>query len=255
MNNLEVLLAEAFSDSTLRVQFYTLLMNSEVFVVYIEADSDIIDGKLKKGQKVTLATLKRKDGTNVIPFFTSEEAMRKVVQGEVKYIKMNCSELFGMIKGGEAVLNPFLENTKEFSAGEITALVEGYEMSEQPINMEQTEESEIRETREMISQHEKMPEKLIDQIKRYFAGEKRVKKSYIAVYDNPVLERDLKTLIIVDCSGGYEEIKQEIIKCAQESNDSGYNVEVLKHAEGNNLCEIVENRYSPFYMKKFLGIF
>lgn len=246
MNNLEVLLSEAFTDTTLRVQFYSLLMESNVFVVYHSSDTEIIDGTLKKGQKVTLAGLKRSDGENVIPFFTSEEAMKRVITTEVKYLKINGKEFLDMIKGSEAVLNPFLENAKEFSVGEINALLEGFEPQE--IHEQQP-------VREMISQHEKNPDKLIDSLKGYFSTDKRIKKGYIALYDNTVLEKDLKTLIIVECSGGYEEIKKEIIDYSNKNNDSGYTIEVMKYESGKNLCEIVENRYSPFYIKKFLGIF
>lgn len=248
MNNLEALLNAAFSDPTLRVSFYSMLLESDVCVVYQSSESEITDGVLKKGQKITLTALSRKDGTKVIPFFTSDEVMKRVIKEEVKYIKINCREFFDMIKGSDAVINPFLENAKEFSAGEIEALLNGFED-----NGVETEEQ--TETRDILSQHEKEPRKLIEAIKGYMTSDKRVKKGYIAVYDNPVLKKELKTLIIVQCTGGFDEIKKEIAAIGEKENDSGYPIEILKYDEGNSLCEIADNRYSPFYIKKFLGLF
>ena len=261
MNNLEALLFEAFTDPSLRVQFYTLLMNSEVFVVYMDSDSEIVDMRLKRGQSITLATLKKKDGRDIIPFFASEETLKKVVKGEAKYIIMNCKDFFEMIKGGEAVLNPLTTTSKEFSSGEIIALIDSVETVEKEEEVsennlvEEIDGSRETPAREMISLHDSEPVKLIDGLKGYFSSEKRIKKGYIVVYDNPVLKKELKTLILINCTGGYEEIKQEILANAEKYNDSPYAVEVMKIEEGNYICEIVENRYSPFYMKKFLGIF
>ncbi|MFW8159971.1 SseB family protein, partial [Klebsiella pneumoniae] len=59
------------------------------------------------------------DGTSVIPFFTSLEALQQAVEDEQAFVMMPARTLMAMTLGESLFLNPKLPSGKEFTPREI----------------------------------------------------------------------------------------------------------------------------------------
>ncbi len=74
-----------------------------------------------------------KDGTSVIPFFTSLEALQQAVEDEQAFVVMPVCTLFEMTLGETLFLNAKLPTGKEFMPREISLLIgERGKSAEQP---------------------------------------------------------------------------------------------------------------------------
>ena len=59
----------------------------------------------------------KEDGTSVIPFFTSLEALQQAVEDEQAFVMMPARTLMAMTLGESLFLNPKLPSGKEFTRG------------------------------------------------------------------------------------------------------------------------------------------
>ncbi len=79
--------------------------------------------QLDASTPVDLPHWEKEDGSSVIPFFTSEQAMSEAINDEQPYVRLPVRTLFEMTRGETLFLNPKLPTGKEFSAAEISHLL------------------------------------------------------------------------------------------------------------------------------------
>ena len=129
MNELEILLGQAMQEPELRIKFYEILINSDIFVISDKAAFDIKDNLAPYGSEINIATWAKSDEnkTPIVPFFSSVECLRKAIDGEATYMQLSCIDFFKIISGTSCVLNPFSEVYKEFSVKEMQILIDSYE--------------------------------------------------------------------------------------------------------------------------------
>lgn len=123
-SNLELLLQLAFADPARRQEFYQALLGATIHVIGNTENPDGDQGKYEAGDKITVVTWKTEDGTPIIPFFSSVEALRLCIDQEVRYMSFPARGFFEMIRGTRLVLNPRSEFSKEFAVAEIEALLQ-----------------------------------------------------------------------------------------------------------------------------------
>src|SRR5688572_25903419 len=103
---LERALERAANDPASRPEFYRALMASDVFVI---GRSDAITGQralIPAGAKMGIVHWEKPDGTPVVPFFTSLEALRRSLKEESDFMALPARGFFEMVKGKTLVLNP-----------------------------------------------------------------------------------------------------------------------------------------------------
>ncbi|MQJ11589.1 enhanced serine sensitivity protein SseB, partial [Escherichia coli] len=115
----------------------------------------------------------KEDGTTVIPFFTSLEALQQAVEDEQAFVVMPARTLFEMTLGETLFLNAKLPTGKEFMPREISLLLaeEGSPLSTQ----------EVLEGGEslILSEVAEPPSQMIDSLTTLFKTIKPVKRAFL----------------------------------------------------------------------------
>ena len=130
-NELETLLEQAATEPAHRPAFFRTLLESTVWVPGTAAD----DQQVVDDSALELRHWEKDDGTSVIPFFTSLEALQQAVTTEQAFVAMPVRTLFEMTLGETLFLNAKLPTGKEFTPREISHLIgeEGNPLSTQEV--------------------------------------------------------------------------------------------------------------------------
>lgn len=122
--DLEAKILEANNDDTL-VKWNRLLpelMSAEVFMAG-QFSEEMTDAN---GQKLMNILMLRKNGHNVIPFFTSPERLKVLLNSantSLEVMKIKVIDFFKNAKGSAVVLNPASSYTRAFSPFDMKVLV------------------------------------------------------------------------------------------------------------------------------------
>ncbi len=120
---LEEALRMAAEEPAHRPLFYRFLLDSVVYALSPSDASRTGISRIEAGEKITILNWEKTDGSPVVPFFTSMEALRAAIEQESAFLKLPARALFEMTKGSCLVLNPKLQYSKEFLPDEIEALL------------------------------------------------------------------------------------------------------------------------------------
>jgi hypothetical protein len=113
-NEVESALERAASDPASRPDFFRVLLESEVFIIGRSKDA---------GAKIDIVHWQKKDGTPVVPFFSSVDALRRSLKETADYVSLPARSFFELVKGKTLVLNPASSHSKEFFPNEIESLL------------------------------------------------------------------------------------------------------------------------------------
>ena len=109
-NELEDLLEKAATEPAHRPAFFRTLLESTVWVPGTAAQGEAV----VEDSALDLQHWEKEDGTSVIPFFTSLEALQQAVEDEQAFVVMPVRTLFEMTLGETLFLNAKLPTGKEF---------------------------------------------------------------------------------------------------------------------------------------------
>ncbi len=196
-NELEDLLEKAATEPAHRPAFFRTLLESTVWVPGTAAQGEAV----VEDSALDLQHWEKEDGTSVIPFFTSLEALQQVVEDEQAFVVMPVRTLFEMTLGETLFLNAKLPTGKEFMPREISLLIgeEGNPLSSQ----------EVLEGGEslILSEVAEPPAQMIDSLTTLFKTIKPVKRAFIcSIKENEEAQPNL--LIGIEADGDIEEIIQ-----------------------------------------------
>ncbi|NIF21007.1 MULTISPECIES: enhanced serine sensitivity protein SseB [Pantoea] len=168
-NRLEEVLALAATEPAHRPEFFQLLLESDAWVPG-ESTSLTLDA----ATPVDLQHWEKEDGSSVIPFFSSLEAMGEAISQEQGYLRLPVRTLFEMTQGQALFLNPKLPVGKEFSPGEIAHLLgeEGSALSQQTV----LEGGQAL----LLSEVAEPPAQMIDSLTQLFSKYKQVRRAFVA---------------------------------------------------------------------------
>lgn len=169
MNRLEEVLQLAATEPAHRPEFFQLLLEADVWV-----PGESTQTQFTADTPVDLQHWQKEDGSSIIPFFTSPEAMSKAIDGEQAYLRLPAKELFAMTRGETLFLNPELPTGKEFSPLEIAFLLgeEGDALSQQTV-LEGDQKL-------LLSAVAEPPAQMIDSLTQLFSKHKPVRRAFIA---------------------------------------------------------------------------
>ena len=235
-NKLERLLRQAANEPAHRPEFYRVLLDSMVCVLGFEGEDDDEDDGL-----LSIQNWEREDGINVIPFFTSLNALEEVIEGEQSYLEMPVKTLFEITLGATLVLNPSSEYSKDFMPEEVNSLLES--------GAGQTTEQRIIEhnTDVMIGEVENYPAELIASLTTLFSKHDNLKAAYLAEIEDP----DTKSSNLIIGVQGEGDLENVISEAGAVAWDTLINNEVLDFIviddEPDGICEYMLNETKPFY--------
>ncbi len=189
----------------------------------------------------------KEDGTSVIPFFTSLEALQQAVEDEQAFVVMPVRTLFEMTLGETLFLNAKLPTGKEFMPREISLLIgeEGNPLSSQ----------EILEGGEslILSEVAEPPAQMIDSLTTLFKTIKPVKRAFIcSIKENEEAQPNL--LIGIEADGDIEEIIQATGSVATDTLPGDEPIDICQVKKGEKgISHFITEHIAPFYERRWGG--
>ena len=124
-NRLEEVLVRAVKNPATLHEFYHLLLDSDVLVMGTVSATQGSGSTFSAGpgSQFQLET-GEKDGARFLPVFTSLARMQAFAKKECRYVAMKGRALFELTRGAPVAVNPASEYGREFTAAEISQLLE-----------------------------------------------------------------------------------------------------------------------------------
>jgi SseB protein C-terminal domain/SseB protein N-terminal domain len=166
-NELEEVYLAAVKDPTERPHFCRMLLESDIFFLVFYDEIGI-----------RIMPVKRNDGVEVIPIFSSLARLKEFASGvglqEYKYEQSTGREILTIVATADVILNPTSGYAKQFDPSVIGGMLDGSEMKR--LKIITIDESQTA----LCSQPATYPAELVDDLKASFAFGNSVKKAYLA---------------------------------------------------------------------------
>jgi hypothetical protein len=174
-NDLEEKLMRAADDPASRPEFYKALMASDVFVIgFTDGEGEGVT-TIPAGAKLSIVNWEKSDGTPIIPFFTSLEALQRALKEESKYLALPAKDFFEITRNSFLVLNPASPYGKEFFPNEIHAMLE--------TGMNHVPKTRVvqKETKVLLGQPANYPSEMVSALTMLLAKHPAVKAAYLCL--------------------------------------------------------------------------
>ena len=178
------------------------------------------------------------DGSPVVPVFTTVRELDSYAPVKVDHYKINGLELFRLINGVSAVLNPKSLNRK-VTAEEITELVEDSDKPSKPWEYEFVNDGSVEYSRPSMT-----PESLKKLLMNFFSKNSNVEKAFIVGMTRK--DEEEKLLIIVDAQGSYRKLFTETGRLITKTFGPS-DVRFISYERPD--VQDVANRFTAFYIK------
>ena len=224
-NELETLLEQAATEPAHRPAFFRTLLESTVWVPGAAAD----DQQVVDDSALELQHWEKDDGTSVIPFFTSLEALKQAVTTEQAFVVMPVRSLFEMTLGETLFLNAKLPTGKEFTPREISHLIgeEGNPLSTQTV----LEGGSAL----LLSEVAEPPAQMVESLTTLFKTLKTVKRAFLC-----------------SIKGDIEEIIHAAGSVATDTLPGDEPIDICQVVEGEKgISHFMLAHITPFYEKRW----
>ncbi|WP_312952135.1 enhanced serine sensitivity protein SseB [Superficieibacter sp.] len=242
-NELETLLEQAATEPAHRPAFFRTLLESTVWVPGTAAEGEAVVAD----SALDLQHWEKDDGTSVIPFFTSLQALQQAVaeEQEQAFVVMPVRTLFEMTIGETLFLNAKLATGKEFTPREISHLI-GEEGN--PLSTQQVLEGG---TSLLLSEVAEPPAQMIDSLTTLFKTLKTVKRAFVcSIKENADEQPNL--LIGIEAEGDIEEIIHAAGSVASDTLPGDEPVDLCQVTEGEKgISHFMLAHITPFYEKRW----
>lgn len=241
-NELETLLEQAATEPAHRPAFFRTLLESTVWVpgtAAEEGEAVVADSALE------LQHWEKDDGTSVIPFFTSLDALQQAVEDEQAFVVMPVRTLFEMTLGETLFLNAKLPTGKEFTPREISHLV-GVE--ESPLSQQEVLEGG---TALLLSEVTEPPAQMVDSLTTLFKTLKTVKRAYLCTLKEKADEPS-NLLIGIEADGDIDAIIQAAGSVATDTLPGDEPIDICQVVEGEKgISHFMMAHITPFYERRW----
>ncbi|PDO87370.1 enhanced serine sensitivity protein SseB [Kosakonia pseudosacchari] len=240
-NELETLLEQAATEPAYRPAFFRTLLESTVWVPGTAAEGEAI----VEDSALDLQHWEKDDGTSVIPFFTSLEALQQAVEEEQAFVVMPARTLFEMTLGETLFLNAKLPTGKAFTPREISHLV-GEEGS--PLSQQEVLEGD---TALLLSEVAEPPAQMVDSLTTLFKSIKTVKRAFLCSIKEKADEQP-NLLIGIEAEGDIEEIIHAAGSVATDTLPGDEPVDICQVVEGEKgISHFMIAHITPFYERRW----
>lgn len=240
-NELETLLEQAATEPAHRPAFFRTLLESTVWVPGAAAD----DQQVVDDSALELQHWEKDDGTSVIPFFTSLEALKQAVTTEQAFVVMPVRSLFEMTLGETLFLNAKLPTGKEFTPREISHLIgeEGNPLSTQTV----LEGGSAL----LLSEVAEPPAQMVESLTTLFKTLKTVKRAFLCSIKEHADEQP-NLLIGIEAEGDIEEIIYAAGSVATDTLPGDEPIDICQVVEGEpGISHFMLAHITPFYEKRW----
>jgi hypothetical protein len=235
------LLRLAASDLGRRREFYRLLLSSTVYVSAGQAASG--EARLEAGSPVSLQHWKKRDGTSVIPFFSSLEALKSAIDHEESYLQLPARSLFQMTLGATLVLNPRTPYGKELLPEEVRDLLAG-ELDRGP-----AEANIPKNTRVSLGQPAEYPTRMVDALRQLLPRHPNVKRAFLALIHVTSSSEKPHLIIGIEADGDVERALAEVGGVARDTAPTGP-VDLYRVTAGDIMSDYFIRETTPFYERR-----
>jgi hypothetical protein len=240
-NELETLLEQAATEPAHRPAFFRTLLESTVWVPGNAAEGEAIDAD----SAVELQHWEKEDGTSVIPFFTSLEALQEAVSHEQAFVVMPVRTLFEMTLGESLFLNAKLPTGKEFTPNEINHLVSA---ESDPLSQQKVLEGG---TSLLLSEVAEPPAQMLDSLTTLFKNLKTVKRAFICSIKEQA-DEEPNLLIGIEADGDIEAIIRQAGSVATDTLPGDEPVDICLVVEGEKgISHFMIAHITPFYERRW----
>lgn len=241
-NDLERALMLATNDPASRSDFYKALMVSDVYVIgFTDTDGEGTT-TIPAGEKLSIVNWEKNDGTPVIPFFTSLEALQLALQEESKFVALPAKSFFEMTLGSFLVLNPASAYGKEFFPNEIEALLES------GMNQMPTTRVVQKETKVLLGQPANFPSEMVSALTALLAKHSVVKAAYLCLMHDASASEKPSLVVGFEGEGDLTQAMKEAGSVAADTAPNGELVDFAVLNRGDSgLSEYMFKSVKPFY--------
>ena len=241
-NDLERKLMLAAGNPASRPDFYKALMASEVLVIGFTDSEGKGPITVPAGSKLSIMNWKKNDGTPIIPFFTSLEALQRSLKEESKILALPARNFFELTLGSFLILNPASPYGKEFFPNEIQALLE--------TGMNNAPQTRVvqKETKVLLGQPANYPTEMVSALSALLAKRPAVKAAYLCIMHDPSSAEKPSLVVGFEGETGLAEAMKEAGTVAADTAPKGEFVDftVLKRGE-QGISNYMFNSVIPFY--------
>ncbi|CUU24911.1 Protein SseB [Duffyella gerundensis] len=239
-NRLEEVLALAATEPAHRPEFFQLLLAADA---WLPGESTQVE--MSADTPVDLQKWEKEDGSLVVPFFTSEQAMQQAISGEQAWVRMPVRTLFEITQGETLFLNPKLPTGKEFSPREITHLLdkEGSALSQQTVL-----EGGVSL---LLSEIAEPPAQMIDSLTQLFSKHKPVRRAWLAQIKEEA-NQPANLLIGIEAESDIDNIIQAAGSVATDTLLEDEPVDICEVKEGERgVSHFFNAHITPFYERRW----
>ncbi|MGL4724229.1 MAG: enhanced serine sensitivity protein SseB [Scandinavium sp.] len=240
-NELETLLEQAATEPAHRPAFFRALLEATIWVPGTAAEGE----QVVEDSALDLQHWEKDDGTTVIPFFSSLEAMQQAVDVEQAFVVMPVRALFEMTLGEALFLNAKLPTGKEFTPREISHLIgdEGNPLSTQTV-LEGGASL-------LLSEVAEPPAQMVDSLTTLFKSLKTVKRAFLCSIKEGADERP-NLLIGIEAEGDIEAIIQATGSVATDTLPGDEPIDICQVVEGDKgISHFMMAHITPFYERRW----
>ncbi len=235
---LEDLLSKAATEPAHRPEFFQRLLQSDVWTA-----GSVAAGDTENSASYHLDHWEKDDGQSVIPFFTSEAAFIEAAGEHKARLKIAARDLFEMTGGETLFLNPKLSSGKEFTAAEISALLNGSGNALSEFSVPDQGQTLL------LSAVDAPPAQLISSLKQLFAKYKTVRRVFLA-WCRETPEQEGNLLIGIEASGDLQAIIQAAGHVAIDTLPDDALIDFCEvDAKADGVSHFFTAHIEPFYQR------
>lgn len=234
---LDELLSKAATEPAWRPAFFRALLQATVWVPGRRTGEDT--------QSLELDHWERDNGSDVIAFFSSQQALARAASPEQQWVMMPARTLFEITAGETLFLNAKLPEGKEFTPGEIRHLIgkEGDPLSQQTVMEGQSQL--------VLSEVTEPPAALVDSLTILFSTLRAVKRAWLSTVKAP--EDEAPNLLIgLEISADAESVIQATGSVATDILPGDEPVDICVITEGEpGISHFMLAHLTPFYERRW----
>lgn len=200
-NDLEEQLVRATSEASARPEFYSLLLDSKLYVIggpkSARQEREFV---AQVGDKMNIASIAYKD-KSYIPVFTSLARLNAFISEPHDYYALKGRDLFELTRGACFILNAGADYGKELLPAEIERL----------LNPSTPDTITIQKpTQVLLGEPAIYPQALVDALKTMLAQRSDVLNAYLLQIAFPDTDEPSHPLIGVEATGDWQSLSKEI---------------------------------------------
>jgi len=245
-NSLEMALARAAAEPASRPAFYRLLLESEVYVIGHTDAPGVGNTAIPAGAKLSIVNWEKKDGKPFIPFFSSLEALQRVLKAEARFVAMPARNFFEITLGATLILNPSLSYGKEFFPAEIEALLTT------GVNHVAKERVVQKATKVLLGQPANYPSEMMASLTSLLARHPSVKAAYMCLMHDAESSSAPVLVVGFDGDGDMKTAMREAGAVAADTAPQGQLVDLVEIKHGDSgVSEYLLGSVKPFYLRSW----